>query len=128
MARAKGHRTGSLHLLRSYSFVTKDPVIDKLRTLMAREGLSKGKIARISGLTESTISAWFDGDTRRPQYASVQAFTRSLGYTTKFVKARAVDFEKEFEKATAELAELKARLERKRSHANSNSPRMQAAE
>ena len=45
-----------MRLLRSYSFTTKDPIIDRLRTLKARVGLKNGEIAKISGLSESTLA------------------------------------------------------------------------
>jgi DNA-binding phage protein len=77
---------GVLHLYKSYNFVDKDPVIDKIRTLVKREGLSHSKIHEMSGVTPSTLHAWFDGKTRKPQYATIMAVVHALGYRNVFVK------------------------------------------
>jgi transcriptional regulator with XRE-family HTH domain len=105
---------GPLRLYRSYNFVDKDPVIDKVRTLVAREGLKHKDVERISGVSSTTLHNWFDGQTRRPQFATVAAVTSSLGYSAKFVKSKQVNFEREIAKAAEEIAELKEKLERRR--------------
>lgn len=92
---------------RSYSFVDKDPVIDRLRTMVQREGLSYGEIGTISGVSGTTLHNWFDGQTRRPQFATVAAVASSLGYAQVFKKKKAVDYERELEKAKAEIANAK---------------------
>lgn len=102
-------RNGKHHgfTYRSYNFVNKDPVIDRVRTLIQREGLSYGEIHVISGVSAGTIHNWIEGETRRPQYATVAAVTSSLGYTQKFVKSKPVDFNRELEKARSEIAAQK---------------------
>jgi len=82
-----------LKLYKSYEFKDHDPVIDQLHTMMDDEGLKAGKIAELSGLSTTTINNWFNRKitpthkpTKRPQFASVMAFTRSLGYDLRFVK------------------------------------------
>jgi DNA-binding phage protein len=85
MAKAKGNG-GSLKLYTSYNFVDKDPVIDRMRTLVKREGLSYGEISGKSGVASSTMHSWFDGKTKRPQYATVMAVVHALGYRSVFVK------------------------------------------
>jgi transcriptional regulator with XRE-family HTH domain len=97
----KASRSGFVY--RSYSFKDKDPVIDRLRSLVQKEGLSYGEVHVISGVSDTTLRNWFEGETRRPQYATVAAVTSSLGYTTKFVRARNVNFEREIEKAKEEI-------------------------
>ena len=92
---------------RSYSFVDKDPVIDRLRTMVQREGLSYGEIGTISGVSGTTLHNWFDGQTRRPQFATVAAVASSLGSAQVFKKKKAVDYERELEKAKAEIANAK---------------------
>jgi transcriptional regulator with XRE-family HTH domain len=98
----KKRKTGSF-LYRSYNFVDKDPVIDRIRTIVADEGLSYGEIHIISGVSASTLTNWFDGETRRPQYATIAAVTYALGYKQEFVKAKKLDYEKEITKAKAEI-------------------------
>lgn len=104
MKKRKG-RNGFIY--RSYSFKTKDPVIDRMRTIVKDEGLSYGEIHIISGVSSTTMHNWFEGETRRPQYATVAAVTSALGYKQEFVKATKVNFEREIEKARKEIQATK---------------------
>jgi hypothetical protein len=83
---AKGKGNGTLKLYTSYNFVDKDPVIDKVRTMVKREGLSYGKISGLSGVSDTTMRGWFEGKTKRPQYATVMAVVHALGYRSAFTK------------------------------------------
>jgi hypothetical protein len=65
---------------KSYSFVDKDPIIDEVRSVFQKAGVSKQWVEDESGVTTHTLRAWFDGATRRPQAATVNAVLRSLGY------------------------------------------------
>ncbi len=75
-----------MRLLKSYNFVDKDPVVDKMRGPVRSSGLSYGQISEKSGVSASTIYNWFEGNTKRPQYATVIAVMRVLGYKEMFVK------------------------------------------
>jgi transcriptional regulator with XRE-family HTH domain len=119
--KANGHHRGALHLYRSYNFVDKDPVIDRVRTIINREGLKYGEIEKLSSVSSTTLHNWFEGKTRKPQYATIAAVVGAMGYHQKFVKSRQVDFVKEIAKAAAEIAELKEKLERKQQRAASGS-------
>jgi transcriptional regulator with XRE-family HTH domain len=110
---------GRLSLYRSYNFVEKDPVIDRIRTIVQREHVDNNDVAKISGVSSTTLHGWFDGKTRRPQYATIAAVITSLGYSAKFVKTKRVDVAREVEKAAAEIAEAKEKLERQRQRAAS---------
>lgn len=102
MAKKKnGH--GPLKLYRSYNFKDKDPVIDRIRTIIQDEGLSYTDIHIISGVSASTPKNWLEGETKRPQYATVAAITYALGYKTEFVKAKEIDYAKELAKAQKEI-------------------------
>lgn len=78
----------------TYRFKDKDPIIDRMRTAYADARANDpelrkagfAEVARRSGLSATTPVAWFDGDTRRPQFASVAAFARSIGYEIAIVK------------------------------------------
>jgi transcriptional regulator with XRE-family HTH domain len=70
----------TLKIYKSYSFRNKDPIIDKLRTIIKDEGFSFAKIERKSGVTANTLHNWFNGKTRRPQFATVNAVARCMGY------------------------------------------------
>lgn len=75
---------------KSYMFRNKDPVIDELRTVFKDEGLlnSKGfKAVQGRGAAKAgTYRNWFNGTTRRPQFASIQATAKALGYSYKLTK------------------------------------------
>ncbi|MFL5655950.1 MAG: hypothetical protein ACJ8CB_17455 [Ktedonobacteraceae bacterium] len=79
-------KKGALRLYTSYNFVDKDPVIDRVRTIVKREGATYKSIHSESNVSVSTLRNWFDGNTRRPQYATVMAVVRSLGYRQVFTK------------------------------------------
>ena len=110
-AAKNGHdrkRAGSI-LYRSYSFVDKDPVIDKVRTIVKDEGLKYSEIHVISGVSTTTLHNWFDGETRKPQYATIAAVVGALGYRSEFVKSKEVNFEREIAKAKKEIEEATAK-------------------
>lgn len=71
-------RTISQYL--SYSFVDKDPIIDSMRTILDAENATYAAVHEKSGVSTNTLYQWFDGKTKRPQYATVMAVARSLGY------------------------------------------------
>lgn len=70
----------TLKLYKSYSFKDKDPVIDIVRTMVEDEGKSYREIAMGSGVSHTTLNNWFNGKTKRPQYATIMAVARSMGY------------------------------------------------
>jgi len=92
---------GFIRTYRTYSYIDKNPVIDKVRTLIQDEGLMKKLpiVHEISGVSTSTLDNWFNGKTRSPQHATIAAVITSLGYQEQFVKTKDVDLEKEREVA-----------------------------
>jgi transcriptional regulator with XRE-family HTH domain len=70
---------------KSYSFIDKDPIIDEVRTIVQQSGSTYKQISEDSGVSMQTLSAWFIGETRRPQAASLNAVARALGYKLGFV-------------------------------------------
>lgn len=76
----------TLRIYKSYSFRTKDPVIDELRTLIADEGARYSEVHEASGVATTTLYNWFKGPTMRPQSASIEAVGRSIGYRRKWVR------------------------------------------
>lgn len=74
---------------KTYRFKDKDPMIDQLRTVLQGEFPGSRKNgARInyslasshSGVSETTLRNWFEGETRRPQFASMCATARGAGH------------------------------------------------
>lgn len=64
----------------TYRFRTKDPVIDKLRTIFQDGKHSYKDVAIKSGVTESTLRNWFHGKTIKPQHATVMAVARAMAH------------------------------------------------
>jgi len=65
---------------KSYSFHDKDPIIDQIRTIYHESGTNYKWIRDNSGVSTTTLSKWFSGDTKRPQAATINAVLRALGY------------------------------------------------
>lgn len=76
--------------LRTYRFRAqeKDPIIDRVRTCMEDTGTKLGDLAKQSGLSRTTIFNWMDGPTRRPQYATVCAAIRAMGFDFAIVPSK----------------------------------------
>lgn len=68
--------------LRAYNFGAKekDPIIDRIRTIFDDEGISIYDSHKSGGPSVAAMHNWFEGDTRRPQYATICAALRSAGY------------------------------------------------
>jgi DNA-binding phage protein len=86
-------------VLRTYRFIDKDPVKDKLQTMLQDEGLygkkNMTKLAALASLSPTTLDNLFFGPTRKPQHATVMALVTAVGYEMEFKKARALNFEEE---------------------------------
>jgi len=82
----------SLRIYKSYSFKTKDPAIDELRTVVEDHfghRLNAKDFEEIEvngGPAAGTMKEWFFGQTRRPQSATLEAAGRAIGYRRKWVK------------------------------------------
>jgi len=70
---------GALKTYKSYNFIDKDPIIDELRTAYSDAGLTMTKLAELSSVSNSTMSNWFKGKTKRPQFCTVSAVARAAG-------------------------------------------------
>ena len=70
---------------KSYNFVDKDPIIDEVRTMIQNSGANYKWIEEHSGVTWQTLRNWFDGKTRKPQAATINAVARALGYKLGFM-------------------------------------------
>lgn len=70
----------SFKLYKSYSFKDKDPIIDRVRTIYDDGDNTYAKVSEASGVSPTTLFNWFEGPTRRPQYATIAAVVSALGY------------------------------------------------
>lgn len=78
--------SSTIKIYKSYSFTTKDPVVDQLRTMVKASKEGYTSISNKSGVSTTTLYNWFHGKTRRPQSASIEAVGRALGYKRVWVK------------------------------------------
>lgn len=62
---------------KSYNFTKKDPAIDAARTLVKDSDMSFEDIHAAGGPTPKTLDGWFNGETQRPQFASLMATVRA---------------------------------------------------
>ena len=76
---------------KSYNFTEKDPIIDEVRTVFQDAGVTKQWVEDNSGVTSTTLHAWFDGKTRKPQAATINAVLRALGHKLGVVPLEAKD-------------------------------------
>lgn len=90
-----------VRIYRTYNFIDKDPIIDKVRTVLQDEGLDKrlNIVAELAGVSRSTLENWFEGITKRPQNYTVQAVVTSVGYESHFRRVKKIDVEQERLKA-----------------------------
>ena len=67
-----------------YRFIDKDPILDELNPLiedqMASGRVTKAQIERESGVCASTVNAWLNGKTRRPQNATIDFVLKAMGF------------------------------------------------
>lgn len=84
---------------RTYHVVDKDPAIDKIRTLLEDEHCDIKDAAILSNVGRTTIDNWLNGDTKRPQHATLAAVASGLGYTWELKRERKIDVESELPKA-----------------------------
>ena len=77
---------GVLTIQKSYNFLDKDPAIDVIRTMVQQSSKSYREIHEANGPTPSCLYAWFDGKTRRPQFATLMRATRAIGGDIQFVR------------------------------------------
>ena len=111
----------------------KDEIIGALKTMIrGDEHLNNNQVSQISGVSATTVANWFDGDTRKPQNATVMALTSTLGYLRRdyrnkdgtvspgFVKdLKDIDYEQEMVKqADWLLKQGKPKRKRARKHKN----------
>lgn len=95
-----------IKVFRTYSYIDKNPVIDKVRTIMQDEGLYENLTvaAEISNVGRATMVSWFHGSTRNPQHHTIAAVVSSMGYEEAFVKKKSIDIERERKVAADWLA------------------------
>jgi hypothetical protein len=106
---------GFITAYRCYNYTNKNPVIDKVRTVLQDEGMYAKKqrhiLHQLSGVNVSTFEGWFEGDTKNPRHETIMATLAALGYEEKFVKSEKIDIDAELEAAAAWAKRQKAKRE-----------------
>lgn len=69
----------TLRVYKSYNFVDKDPIVDVCRTAVFSNGGGPSKVAKDSNVSPTTLYGWFNGKTKRPQFATVAAVLLACG-------------------------------------------------
>lgn len=74
---------------RTYNWIDKDPVVDKIMALANKMGLRGQyyKMALLTGMSPSTFANWDKGATKRPQHASIASLVEALGHKYEIVDA-----------------------------------------
>lgn len=90
-------------MLRSYRFIDKDPIKDKMQTMLQDIGMfgDLGTVAILANVSKQTVNNLFHGDTRRPQNATVEGIIRACGYERVLRQVKQLDVEKELKEALA---------------------------
>jgi hypothetical protein len=113
---------GFTQTYRCYNYVDKNPVVDKVRTILQDEGYYNKKkrpiLHQLSGVATTTFDGWFEGDTRNPRHETIMATMAALGYEEKFVKVKTIDEERELKKATEWFEKQKELRGKTRSNGN----------
>ena len=75
-------------MYRTYRFRGQDPVVGQVKTMFLGADIKRVELHKISGVSASTIGNWFNGTTRRPQFATINAAGRAMGHQLKWVPYR----------------------------------------
>lgn len=109
-----GSLRGVLQLYRSYSFIDKDPAIDKIRTIVEDAGVNEDQLHVLSGVGQATFASWFRGKTKRPQHTTLAAAAGALGYDWELQRKKVIDIDKELPKAQRWLDQRNERLQKEK--------------
>ncbi|KRQ99315.1 hypothetical protein [Bradyrhizobium valentinum] len=111
-----------VRLYRTYRFIDKDPVIDKIRTVVQDEGLIKrlAIVHELSGVATTTLNNWFNGHTKKPQNPTIEAVLTSLGYEREIIKKKDINIERERKVAADWLAKQNSGKMKSRPKAKAN--------
>jgi hypothetical protein len=111
-----------LRVLRTYRYINKNPIIDRMRTALQNAGVGVEKrrlqiAADISGLSRGCLHGLFHGGTRNPQHRTVAGIMTAFGYEEEWRLKRKIDIEAERKIAADWL--LKQEANKKRGNAKS---------
>jgi len=102
--------------IRPYHYIDKNPVIDKVRTMLQDVGLINklGIVANLSTMNKATFEGWFDGDVKDPRHSSIARVTESVGYELTLRKQRTIKLDEELAAAKEWRAEQRKKANGKK--------------
>lgn len=71
-------RPGTMKIYRAYFFRGQDPAIAEVKAFT--QGSTLTAVERNGGPATGTLTNWFNGKTKRPQNATLEAAGRALGF------------------------------------------------
>lgn len=71
---------------KAYMFRGKDPAIADVKAIVG--AASYKSVEDSGGPSASTLRAWFNGKTRQPKNATIEAAGRAMGYRREWVKGK----------------------------------------
>lgn len=78
----------TIKMYKTYKFKGQDPVLKDFRAFMTEEKFNPKKISTKSNVSKTTIANWLNGKTKRPQFTTLEAASRAMGYTYKRTKMK----------------------------------------
>jgi DNA-binding transcriptional regulator YiaG len=96
-----GHnkRSGTIRLYRKIIEHDHDPDMDEIVSVIAKEGLTVGEAAMLSGVGNQTIANWQKKKTKRPQHLTMKATLAGMGYGFTIKQVEKMDYKTEMAKA-----------------------------
>ena len=86
MSKRNSKRT--INIFKTYHFRNQDPIVGEMREMVKTEAALRGisvkamanRACDLSGVSRSTKNAWYNQKTMRPQFATLNAFARSMDH------------------------------------------------
>jgi hypothetical protein len=94
-----GHNRGNIRLYRRIIEHDHDPDMDEICCVIAKEALTVGQAAMLSGVGNQTITNWQTKKTKRPQHLTMKATLAGMGYSFTIKQVETIDYETEMAKA-----------------------------
>ena len=78
----------AIKVYKSYMFADKDPAIFAVRDAIEKSKATWDTVCEDSGVSKSTLYNWLQGPTRRPQFATLNAVARVIGFEFRLLRRK----------------------------------------